>query len=81
VQDGIHRAIDVKRFADIVLQRFEIAVAAKVSDIAGRSGDEVVDAEDLPAIAEQPLAEVGAEEARATGDDRAAWGYERPTPR
>jgi hypothetical protein len=81
MEDGVHRGIDVKRLADIVLERFEVAVGAKVGDIAGCPGDEVVDAEDLPAIGEEPLAEVGAQEARPSGDERAAWGYERPTPR
>ena len=63
-----------------MLQRLEVAVAAKVGDVASRAGDEVVDAEDLPAVGEQPLTEVGAKEARASGDDRPA-SYERPTPR
>jgi hypothetical protein len=52
-----------------------------VGDIAGCPGHEVVDTEDLPAIGEEPLAEVGAQEARPSSDERAAWGYERPTPR
>jgi hypothetical protein len=81
MEDGVHRAIDVKRLADIVLERFEVAVGAKVGDIAGCASDEVVDTEDLPAIGEEPLAEVGPQEARPASDERAAWGYERPTPR
>jgi hypothetical protein len=80
MQDGVHRTVDVERLADIVLQRLEVAVAAKVGDVAGRAGDEVIDAEDLPAVGEQPFTEVGAEEPRAPGDDRPA-SYERPTPR
>lgn len=51
-----------------------------MGDVASRAGDEVVDAEDLPAVGEQPLTEVGAEKARASGDDRTP-SYERPTPR
>jgi hypothetical protein len=80
MQEGVHRIVDVKRLADIVVERLEVAVASKVGDVAGRPGDQVINAEDLPAIGEQPLAEVGAEEARAPGDDRPA-SYERPTPR
>jgi hypothetical protein len=52
VQDGIDRAVDVERLADIVLERFETAVPSKVGDIASRAGDEIVDAEDLPAVGE-----------------------------
>jgi len=35
-----------------VLERLEVRVAAKVRDVASRAGDEVVDAEDLPAVGE-----------------------------
>jgi hypothetical protein len=80
MQEGVHRIVDVKRLADIVVERFEVTVASKVGDVAGRPGDEVINAEDLPALGEQPFAEVGAEETRAPGDDRPA-SYERPTPR
>jgi hypothetical protein len=80
MQEGIDRTIDVERLAHVVLERPEVGVAAKVGDIAGRAGDEVVDAEDLPAVGEQPLTEVGAEKARASGDD-CPPSYERPTPR
>jgi hypothetical protein len=52
VQDGINRTVDVERLADVVLERFEIAVPSKMGDIASRAGDEVVDAEDLPAVGE-----------------------------
>jgi hypothetical protein len=80
MQEGIDRTIDVERLADIVLERLEVRVASKVGDIASRAGDEIVDAKDLPAVGEQPLTEVGAEKARASGDDRPP-SYERPTPR
>lgn len=80
MQDGIDRTIDVKRLADVVLERREVGVAEKLGDVARRAADEIVDAEDLPAVGEQSLAEVGAEEARAPGDDRPP-SYERPTPR
>ena len=52
MQEGIDRTIDVERLADVVLDRREVGVPAKVGDIAGRAGDEVVDAEDLPAVGE-----------------------------
>src|SRR6266853_4933413 len=72
MQDGVDCTIDVERLAHIVLERLEVAVASKVGNIAGRAGNEVIDAQHLPSVGEQPLAKVRSEKARAPGDDRPA---------
>ena len=70
MQDRIDRAVQVERLADVVLDGLERLVVAKVSNVPGRAGHEVVDADDRPPVGEQPLAEVRPEEACPSGDDR-----------
>ena len=49
----------------------EVAALAQVGDVALRPGREVVEDEDLPAVGEQALREMRADEARAAGDQGA----------
>ena len=58
-----------------------------MSNIAGGSRNEIVDADNLPAIGQQAFTQVRSEKARPTGDNRPAchWrlseSHDRPTPR
>ena len=66
VQDGIDGAVEIERFADIVLNRLEGAVAAQLSDIGRHPGDKVIDADHPPAVADQPV--TGVQYDGGTGD-------------
>ena len=69
VQHGIDRVVHVERLADVVLDGLEGLMVTEVRDVLRRTRYQVVDADDPPAIRQQPFAEVGAEEARPTRDD------------
>ena len=47
----------------------ELGAIAQVLHVCEPSGGEIVEGEDLPAVIEQDLAEVGADEAGAAGDE------------
>ena len=69
VVDEVDRLVDLQVLGQVVVQEDEVVVP-DVLDVPQRAGDEVVDADHPQAAAEQVLAEVGAEEAGAPGDDR-----------
>jgi hypothetical protein len=50
VQDGVHRAIQKERLADVVHQRLKAGTALKVRDVIAYSSNEVVDGGHLPAF-------------------------------
>jgi hypothetical protein len=50
---------------DVVPNQFKIRPLEKVSDIGLLAGKEVVDADDIVTLVDQPFAEVGSKEARA----------------
>jgi hypothetical protein len=52
MQHGIDRAFEVERLADVVLDEMERFVSAEMGDVLRRTSDEVVDADDLPAVGE-----------------------------
>lgn len=53
-------------------QEFEAGVAHQVVDVPTRGGVEVVHTQHLGAVVEQPIAQVAADEAGATGDQHSA---------
>src|SRR5690606_7999141 len=69
VMDGRRRAgevvylvhLDEKREADIVAYDLERGVRQKVLDIVLSAREEIIDADDLVAVREEPVAEVGAD--------------------
>jgi hypothetical protein len=63
----IENLIDLyeERVRDVVAEQLEGLVTEQVLDIAPRARKEVVDAKDLAAGVEQPLAQMGPEESRA----------------
>src|SRR6266446_5069689 len=67
--DVIHRDIQKDKFGDVLLNEFEIRVAAQVRYVIDRAGDKVIDANDFVAAGEQQVGEVRAEEAGGAGDD------------
>ena len=52
----------------------EVGVRSEVLDVRERARREVVERADLPAVVEQQLAEVGADEAGTSGDQGLAHG-------
>ena len=62
--------VDLHRhlLGDVVAHQLEAVVVEQVLDVGARAGEEVVEADDLVAFVQQPLAQVRAEETRATGD-------------
>lgn len=63
--------LDIQRKADVMAHKFEARMAGQVIDIALVAGKQVVDAKNLIAAFEQPVDEVRADEARASGDQDA----------
>src|SRR5581483_7083389 len=80
VVDGVDRTRHVHEVADVGAQQPKPRLGHQVRDVVALPGDEVVEADDVPAVAQQPLADVRAEEARSARDDRAAGGHQ-PNPR
>ena len=60
-----------QREGDVVAQELEVGVGEQVRDVVLGAGEEVVHADDVVPVGEQALAEVGAEEAGAAGDEDA----------
>jgi len=51
-----------------VAHQFEVVVVEQFDDVVLGAGEEVVDADDVVPLFQQPLAEMGAEKAGAAGD-------------
>jgi hypothetical protein len=69
VVDLVH--LDIQREGHVVAHQLEIRVVQQVHDVAPRRGVEIIDAEHVLALGQQPLAQVRAEEAGAAGDQDA----------
>src|SRR5260370_14539472 len=72
MQDGVDRTFQEERLTDVVADELERSVVTEVRNVLCLARYQVVDADDLPAIGEQPVAEVRPKEARAAGHDRPA---------
>ena len=66
--DEVERLVHADLVADVVVHEPELVVA-EMLDVRERPGLEVVETENAMALLEKHLAEVGAEEAGATGDE------------
>ncbi len=66
----VHRSIDLDRLGDIVLDEAERRPLQEGGQVTAAAGQQVVDADDLIAVAQESLAEMRADETRSTGDDR-----------
>jgi hypothetical protein len=60
--------LDIERKRHIVAQEFEARIGVEMVDIALRAGEEIVEAQHFVAFGKQPVRQVRAEEAGATGD-------------
>jgi hypothetical protein len=69
VVDLVH--LDDDRLRHVVAQELEPVIVEEVLDVLAGAGEEVVEADDLVAGAEQLLAEVRAEKSGAAGDEDA----------
>jgi hypothetical protein len=58
MQHGIDRTFEVEWLADVVLDGLERLVSAEQGDVVRGARDQVVDAEDLPAIGKETLAKM-----------------------
>src|SRR6266404_859892 len=65
----IDRTLEKNEFRDVLLNKFEIRVAAQVRDVIDGASDEVVDADDLVPAREQQVGQVGAEKPGGASDD------------
>src|SRR5437588_193600 len=71
MQDVVDRSGHLQRLRDIVLDEGETRVAAEVLNIGGVAGDEVVYTDYVMAFGQEAVAQVGADEAGAPGDEGA----------
>ena len=65
----VHELADDRVVQDRVDDEVVVRSVAQVRDVALRAGREVVERVDLPAVGEQQLGEVGADEPGAAGDE------------
>src|SRR5690606_37849361 len=63
------------RIGDVGLDETEIALPIEIAHILDAAGDQIVDAIDLAALAEQLAGEIAADEAGAAGDEDATSGF------
>ena len=73
--DVIHRAVEENKFRHVLLDEFEIRVAAEVRDVVHRAGDKIVEADDFVAARQQQIGQVRTEKAGGTGDDGNGWFF------
>ena len=67
--DVIHRHVQEDELGDILLDEFEIRVAAQVGDIVHAAGDKIIDAHHLVAAGQKEVGEMGAKKAGRAGND------------
>ena len=63
--------LEEERLGDVVPDKLELVVVEQMLDVLSPAGEEVVQADDVMAVRKKPLAEVGADEAGAAGDENA----------
>ena len=68
VQDPVEVPVESDVLGDVVLDEGETAPRLDGGEVVTGSGDEVVHADDVPALAEEKLAEVRADESRSARD-------------
>jgi hypothetical protein len=68
MKDGVDRAGYVETFRDVLVDEAEPGVVHQVRDVLQRPGQEVVDAHDVTALAQELLAQVRPDEPGPAGD-------------
>jgi hypothetical protein len=74
VEDVIDVA-DVEGLADVFFYKLESGNRSADGEIGAAAGEQVVDDDHAPALAEQGIAEMGSQETGATGDQGAFWAH------
>src|SRR6476660_6447861 len=69
MQDIVDRAVDLKRLRHIMFDQREICLTPQRFDVCRGAGDEVIDANDFVAPAEETLAQVRTDESCPAGDE------------
>jgi hypothetical protein len=69
VENEVDGLLEEEGLGEIVVQGLELRLVRDVLDVLERAGVEVVDADDTVPLGEQVIAEVGADEAGAAGDE------------
>jgi hypothetical protein len=69
VENEVDGLLEEEGLGEIVVQGLELRLGRDVLDVLERAGVEVVDADDTVPLGEQVIAEVGADEAGAAGDE------------
>ena len=67
--DEIHRSLEKNKLGDVLLDEFEIRIAAEMRDVVHAAGDKIINADDPVATRQQQVGEVRAEKAGGAGDD------------
>ena len=70
MQNGVHRPINEHVFGHVVLRKLEVWVAEKVPDVAGISGQQIIETENLVAPPEEAVAEMASQKTRASSHNR-----------
>ena len=65
----------IKGDIDIELTKFEARVVAKMVEVRGASGEEIIDGDDGITFGQQSVTKMRSEEAGSAGDQRAWWGH------
>ena len=68
VPDVIHRTVEEDEFRHVLLDEFEVRVAAEVDDVVHRAGDKIVEADDFVAARQKQIRQMRAEESGRAGD-------------
>ena len=70
MEDPVH--LDEQGVDDVVADELEIGVGEEMPDVVLAAGEEIVDADDVVALAEEALAEMAAQKSRAARDQDAS---------
>jgi hypothetical protein len=70
MENIVDGSVDLDRLGNVVIDEAEAGISLEVRDIARAARQKVVDAEDLMPLLEESLAEVRADKAGASCDDR-----------
>jgi hypothetical protein len=62
---------DVEGFANVALDEFETRLAAEMFKVGAAAGEQVIDRDHVPAVAEKGVAQMRSQKTGAAGDRRA----------
>jgi hypothetical protein len=68
VENPVHVSLNEQVIGYIVALEPESLVGDDAAEVAGITGEKGVETDDLPSLVQQPLTQVRADEARASGD-------------